>query len=152
VTGVTSWVKAHRQPVDIAALTAAHVAQRLLADAGFPCPRPLSGPDRFEGLVLTTGTLIARGGRASGRRPAVRQTMAAGLAAHIDILRSHAELVAMAGAGPAWCRYQSGPWPTPHDAIFNFRSTPDGFAWLDRLAAEAASPRSTGRWSPTRRR
>lgn len=45
----------------------------------------------------------------------------------------------VAGPGPAWCRYQAGPWPTPHDPVFDFTGTPDGYAWLDRFAGDAAT-------------
>jgi hypothetical protein len=54
-------IKAHRQPVDLIARQATAIAQRLLTDAGFPCPYPVSGPDQFEGLVLTTETLMTTG-------------------------------------------------------------------------------------------
>lgn len=42
-----------------------------------------------------------------------------------------------AGA-PAWARYQQGPWPVPHDPIFDFTSRSERFGWVDELAAEAA--------------
>ena len=44
-----------------------------------------------------------------------------------------------AGPGASWCRYQSGPWPVPHDTIVDFRSTPDGFEWLDTFGRLAAN-------------
>ncbi|NEA30761.1 phosphotransferase [Streptomyces sp. SID13031] len=131
-------VKAHRQPVDLTARHATATAQRLLADAGFPCPQPASGPDQFEGLVLSAETLMTAGRPGSGRHPSVRRSMAAGLAEHVEILRGHPELTPQVGPGPAWCQYQSGPWPTPHDPIFDFRTTPEGYSWLDSFARTAA--------------
>jgi hypothetical protein len=131
-------VKAHRQPVDLTARHATATAQRLLADAGFPCPQPASGPDQFEGLVLSAETLMTAGRPGSGRQPSVRRSIAAGLAEHVEILRGHPELTPQVGPGPAWCQYQSGPWPTPHDPIFDFRTTPDGYSWLDSFARTAA--------------
>ncbi|MDX6264566.1 MAG: hypothetical protein QOH84_6254 [Kribbellaceae bacterium] len=131
-------VKAHRPPVDLTARHATSTAQRLLADAGFPCPRPASGADQFEGLVLSAETLLPAGRPRSGRHPGVRRSIAAGLAEHVEILRGHPELVPQVGAGPAWCQYQAGPWPTPHDSIFDFRTTPDGYSWLDGFARAAA--------------
>ncbi|MBA3523111.1 MAG: hypothetical protein H0T85_00865, partial [Geodermatophilaceae bacterium] len=65
--------------------------------------------------------------------------IAAGLAEHIDLLRPVPGLTSRAGLGPAWCRYQDGPWPVPHDTIFDFRATPHGFGWLDRFARETAN-------------
>ena len=47
--------------------------------------------------------------------------------------------LAPAAAPPAWCRYQDGPWPVPHDTIFDFSVTPDGYGWLDDLAARATA-------------
>ena len=131
-------VKAHRQPVDLMARRTTTAAQRLLADAGFPCPQPVSGPDEFEGLVLSAETLMTAGRPGSGRHPSVRRSIAAGLAEHVEILRGHPELTPQVGPGPAWCQYQSGPWPTPHDPIFDFRTTPDGYSWLDSFARTAA--------------
>jgi len=61
-----------------------------------------------------------------------------GLAEHIGILRASPDLPSRAGSGPAWCRYQAGPWPTPHDMIFDVTVTPDGFEWLDEFAQSAA--------------
>lgn len=132
-------VKVHRQPVDLAERRAVTKAQRLLAGAGFPCPEPLSGPDQVDGLVLTVETLLAGGRAGSGRDAAIRRSIAGGLAEHIAILRRAPDLVSSAGPGPAWCRYQGGPWPTPHDPIFDFRTTPPGFGWLDGFARAAAS-------------
>lgn len=139
VDGRLVLIKAHRQPVDLAARLATVQAQRVLADAGFPAPRPLCDTAEFEGLVLTTEELVTAGSRGDGRVPAVRRALAEGLASHVAILRSRPEIVAAAGPGPAWCRYQDGPWPEPHDSIFDFAGTPSGFAWLDAYAAEASS-------------
>jgi hypothetical protein len=41
-------------------------------------------------------------------------------------------------AGPAWTRYSDGPWPAPHDPIFDFISTPAQWAWLDAFARAAS--------------
>ena len=131
-------VKAHRPPVDLVGRRAAVQAQRLLLAAGFPCPEQISGPDAFEGLVLSVESLVRDGEVADARDPRIRRSGAAGLAAHVQILRRHPELLDVAGPGPAWCRYQAGPWPVPHDTIFDFSCTPPGYAWLDQLAQEAA--------------
>ena len=132
-------IKAHRQPVDLAARLSTVRAQRTLADTGFPAPRPISDTAAFRGLVLTTEELVTAGSPGDARVPAVRRALAHGLATHVAILRSRPEIAASAGPGPAWCRHQDGPWPEPHDPIFDFRETPSGFAWLDEYAAEAAA-------------
>jgi hypothetical protein len=35
----------------------------------------------------------------------------------------------VAGA-PAWAHYEHGPWPQPHDQIFDFTTNPPAFAWV----------------------
>jgi hypothetical protein len=131
-------VKAHRQPVDVVALRAARDAQSILAAAGYPCPRPLSGPDEVDGRVLTAEVLLADGAAPDGRDPAHRRLLADGLVAHIDVLRGHPDLLGRAGVGPSWCRYHDGPWPVPHDPIVDFRSTTVGYGWLDTFARQAS--------------
>jgi len=112
-------------------------AQRVLAAAGFPCPVPLAGPDEYDGRVLSAETLIV-GARPDGRDPETRRLLADGLARHIDILRTRPDLVERAGVGPSWCRYQGGPWPTPHDTLVDFESTVAGYEWLDAFGRRAA--------------
>jgi len=130
-------VKAHRTPTDLDATRASIDAQRVLAAAGFPCPVPLAGPDQVDGRVLTAETLIV-GGAPDGRDPAIRRLLADGLAHHIELLRDIPELVRGAGTGPSWCRYQSGPWPVPHDTLVDFTVTVPGYEWLDAFGARAA--------------
>lgn len=130
-------IKAHRTPVDLDAAHATIDAQRALAAAGFPCPVPLAGPDEVDGRVLTAETLLV-GARPDGRDPAIRRLLADGLARHLHILRARPDLVPRAGSGPSWCRYQSGPWPVPHDTLVDFRSTLAGFEWLDAFGQRAA--------------
>lgn len=130
-------VKAHRQPVDLVARTVTARAQQLLVGASFPCPTPLSGPDQLDDLVLSVETLLVGGSVGDGRDPATRRSIAGGLADHIDILRGSGP-TSLAGRGPAWCQYHGGPWPVPHDSIFDFDTSPRGFEWLDSFAREAA--------------
>jgi hypothetical protein len=130
-------IKTHRPPVDLDAVRVTREAQLLLAGAGLPCAVPLAGPDEVDGRVLTAETLVV-GETPDGRDPAIRLSLADGLARHIAILGDHPDLVARAGSGPSWCHYQSGPWPTPHDAMVDFRPTPSGFEWLDAFGRRAA--------------
>lgn len=131
-------VKAHRPPVDLTAVAAAVEAQRLLWEAGFPCPRPLAGPDDVAGAVLVVEALVDGGAAPDGRATGVRPLLAAGLARHVDVLRGSPGLLDRAGAGPSWCRYQLGPWPVPHDTIVDVRSVPDGYGWVDDHARWAS--------------
>ncbi len=63
--------------------------------------------------------------------------MAHALFAQRDLLRGTPADAILAGA-PAWSRYERGPWPTPHDPIFDFTTTPKAFTWIDDLARRAA--------------
>jgi Ser/Thr protein kinase RdoA (MazF antagonist) len=130
-------IKAHRTPVDLEAAEATVDAQRTLAAADFPCPVPLAGPDEVDGRVLTAETLIV-GPRPDGRQPAIRRLLAEGLARHIEILRTHPDLIRRAGTGPSWCRYQRGPWPVPHDTLVDFEAAVAGYEWLDVFGRRAA--------------
>jgi hypothetical protein len=131
-------VKAHRPPADLGARRAVVRAQAALVAAGFPCPTPVAGPLEVEGRTVTVETLLDAGAPADPRDPAIRRAMAAGLAEHVAILSAVAGL-APAAAPPAWCRYRDGPWPVPHDTIFDFSATPEGYGWLDDLARRATA-------------
>ena len=85
-----------------------------------------------------TAEILIVGALPDGRDPAIRPLLAEGLARHIKILRDHPALVHGAGPGPSWCQYQDGPWPVPNDTMVDFRSTPDGFEWLDAFGQRAA--------------
>jgi Ser/Thr protein kinase RdoA (MazF antagonist) len=131
-------VKVHRPGADTSHLTAAVHAQQRLAAAGYPCPRPVHGPITVDDRTLVVETLMTGGRWRDARQPAVRQALAAALARQVELLRSVPAAPLRAGA-PAWARYEQGPWPAPHDPFFDFRRTPDGWAWLDDLAARAAT-------------
>ncbi len=132
-------LKVHRPPVELISLTATVKVLRHLAEAGYPCPQPLTGPVSRDGRVFTVQSFLDDGSEADGREPGVRRAMAQSLARQIDLLRAvPLALTGELGPGPAWTRYHDGPWPTPHDPIFDFTRTPAGWRWLDSYAAAAA--------------
>ena len=73
--------------------------------------------------------------------------MAQALLEQIRILRSVPELRSGLLKPPAWAAYDQGPWPIPHDPIFDFTTTPVGyeanrhapFSKSDQVAATAAA-------------
>jgi hypothetical protein len=132
-------VKVHRPPVDLAVRRATARAQRTLADAGFPCASPIVDGERIDGRVVSIETAVESGTPGDAHNPAVRRAIAHGLAEQIHILRTPPDLAAAGRDAPAWCRYDVGPWPTPHDSFFDFRNTPGGWSWLDDLAASASA-------------
>jgi Ser/Thr protein kinase RdoA (MazF antagonist) len=131
-------VKVHRRPADLAYLSAAVACQRRLADAGYPCPTPLDGPATTDGLTAVIETLLVDGEPGNGHEPRTRRAMARALFEQVELLRG-AEVDGLVAGAPAWSHYEHGPWPRPHDPIFDFTVTPQAFAWLDDLAQRAAS-------------
>jgi hypothetical protein len=129
---------------DLEHLAAVVACQRLLVDASYPCPAPLDGPVEVEGHVVVLEALLDGGVRGDAHIATTRQAMARALSEQIRILRSIPELQSRLLTPPGWADYARGPWPTPHDPIFDFTTTPGGFEWLDHiatLAAEALGPR-----------
>jgi len=133
-------LKVHRPPVDLDALAAAVEVLSHLHASGYPCPRPIAGPVRRDGQVVTVQSFLGGGTQPDAQQPQVRRLFAASLAEHVEILRGlPPDLVARLGPGPAWTRYRGGPWPVPHDPIFDFSRTPEGWEWLDAFAAAASA-------------
>jgi Ser/Thr protein kinase RdoA (MazF antagonist) len=131
-------VKVHRAPVDVCGLAAQREALRHLAAAGYPCPEPVDGPVRRGEHVVTIDSWLERGAPADARVPEIRRALAGAFVEHVRILRAVAHLAPRLPAGPAWTRYGDGPWPAPHDPIFDFTHTPPQWAWLDAFARAAA--------------
>jgi len=109
--------------------------QAALADAGFPCPRPLAGPAPLGRLAATAeelvagGDLLTPGDGAAGR-------FAALLAELVRLAPDPATLPSLAPSPPwaAWDHPGPGLWPPPDDRDGDLDAHP-GPAWLDRLAA-----------------
>jgi hypothetical protein len=131
-------VKVHRRTADLAYLSAATACQRRLADAGYPCPEPLDGPAATDGLTAVIETLLTDGEPGNGHEPSTRRAMAHALFEQLELLRA-AEVDGLLAGAPAWSHYEHGPWPQPHDPIFDFTVTPQAFTWLDDLARRTAS-------------
>ena len=98
----------------------------------------MAGPEVVDARIVSVETLLDAGRPGDAHNPDVRSTIATTLAQQMHILVHRPELVAAGRDAPAWCRYQGGPWPTPRDSFFDFRVTPDGWAWLDEAATEAS--------------
>ena len=130
-------VKVRRGAADLVYLDAAVACQRRLAMAGYPCPEPLDGPATTDGLTAVIETLRAHGRPGNGHDPSTRRAMAHSLFEQLELLRGVPPDGLVAGA-PAWTRYEHGPWPQPHDPMFDFTTTPPAFTWLEELARQAA--------------
>lgn len=136
-------VKVQRGRLDAgrtASLAAAVEAQRLLAGAGYPCPEPVDGPAATDGLTATVETWSDAGVAGNAHRAPVRRALARSLAEQVQLLRAlpahHRDALRHP---PAWAVHQHGPWPTPHDPIFDFTTTAPEHAWIDRVAVRASA-------------
>ncbi len=135
--GTEAVVKVRAGQYDLDQLRAVASCQRTLA--GYPGPRPAAEPVAFKGLTVTSERLLADGEPGDAHQPAVRKLMADGLFEHLTILRDEWPGRPALRTPPAWADYEAGPWPAPHDPVFDFSVTPPGYEWLDHLAAAAAA-------------
>ncbi|NAZ75154.1 phosphotransferase [Kineococcus sp. T13] len=131
-------VKVHRLGADLVHLRLAARAQRVLAEHGYPCPLPLHGPVLRDGRAVVVETLLRRGRTADATLPAVRTALAVSLAEQVEVLRAVPAEPLRPGA-PAWARYEGGPWPAPHDPLFDFGDRSPRADRVDALAARAAA-------------
>ncbi|ALV47109.1 hypothetical protein MB46_18065 [Arthrobacter alpinus] len=88
--------------------------QRIAADAGFPCARPLTGADLLEpGVVISAETWLAGGEMYSGEGVSFADRSARLLAGLMEILESQSPTGL--GAPPPWMHWNpptGGLWPT----------------------------------------
>ena len=138
-------LKAQRSRRSAAHFESCHVVRRHLADAGFPCPRPLGEPLRRDDVFITFEVLSEEGDRADAHDPLIRTALAASLAEMVSLARP---LVSSTRLGRAW--FTAVPddrlWPRPHSPRFDFERTGEGAEWIDAIAqrARAARTRSSG--------
>jgi hypothetical protein len=101
--------------------------QGLLADAGYPAPRPV----RRSGTV-TVDEWLDDGEYRNAHEPGVRRAMAR------ELVRFH-RLATETGLRPtrAFLRPDGALWPKPHNVLFDFEATTAGAEWIDDIAAAA---------------
>jgi hypothetical protein len=128
-------IKLHRPDRSIAFLRAAQAVQRVLAESGFPCPRPLVGPEPLGAGLASAESLLDEGEYADAHEPAVRRAMATSLARLVDRCRP---FVRLPGLGENAMKIPPGElWPIPHDGRFDFAATTAGAEWIDDSARRA---------------
>ena len=126
-------VKARRGGTSVEPIGASQVAQKHLAESGFPCPMPLVGPAPLAAGVATAETMPEAGERGDPHEPDVRRAMAVTLARLVDLCRPLRLEGLEAGSGAP----DGTLWPSPHDARFDFERTSIGAEWIDALALRA---------------
>lgn len=133
-------VKAQRGARSEAYLAACVAFRGLLADEGFPCPRPLSPPRRVGPAWMMAEEHMLAGTPADAHEPRVRRAITDALArlASLSARFPHPEVF-----GRAWFTGlpEGRVFPRPHSPFFDFERTSEGAAWIEGLAAEARSRR-----------
>jgi hypothetical protein len=123
-------------------LAACAELRTLLADDGFPCPRPLTVPRRAGPAWVTAEELMEQGEPADAHHAPIRRAIAEALA-RLEALS--ARLPSPERLGRAW--YGGLPegrvFPRPHSPFFDFNATMEGADWIERLAAEARARRGS---------
>jgi hypothetical protein len=101
--------------------------QEVLADAGFPAPRPLGR----IGLA-TREEWLDDGEFRDAHEPEVRRAMVR------ELVRFH-RLATESGIRPRrpFLRPEGALWPKPHNALFDFEATTARAGWIDEIAAAA---------------
>jgi hypothetical protein len=127
-------IKVHKPDRALAFLSAVEAVQRYLADAGYPCPRPLLGPRLCgQGLAMVE-ELIDEGVYHDAHDPVYRRSMAEMLEWLIRLTRQPESIP---GLDPSLLDLTLPPdvlWPTPHSNIFDFEATRAGAEWIDKIA------------------
>jgi hypothetical protein len=125
--------KVHGPGQTRARLTAVQRVQGRLADAGYPCPRPL-GVAHCAHAFVTLEELRTDGVYRDPHEPGVPETMAHALAEQVAIAGTVADVRALTREP---VRAQPDPWRDTGHTRFDFDGTRDGADWIDAIAAEA---------------
>ena len=125
--------------------------QQALAQAGFPCPRPLAGPEPVKGRLVTAEQYLAGGEQLAAEADSAE--LFAGLLARLIALAPPVASVPSLAPSPPWVGWdRTGPqlWPEADDRDQDLNQQP-GPDWLDQLAvrvrvrlAELALPQVVG--------
>lgn len=133
--GERIFLKAHPPDRPVEFLRAVRRVQEHLHFRGFPCPRPLLGPEPFLKGHARVEEFLDEGGIADAHDPAVRRAMAWTLFRQIELA---SEVSGIEALSRGWNWPEPGTlWPPPHNALFDFRATEAGAERIDALAREA---------------
>lgn len=129
-------LKVHKPDRSFTFLRTVQEVQCHLAANGYPCPRPVCGPQRLARGIVVVEELIDEGFYVEGHDPAIRRAMAESLAELVQLTRG---LVDLPGLRANMLRYPSidGLWTQPHNKLFDFVATSNGAEWIDDIARQA---------------
>jgi hypothetical protein len=125
--------KVHQPEQTRARLGTVQRVQTHLADAGYPCPRPL-GMAHCEHAFVTFEELHDQGTYRDAHEPPVRRAMARALAEQIRLTGAVPDVLALSREP---LRAQRTPWHGTHHPRFDFEATSHGADWIDALAGRA---------------
>ena len=128
-------VKAHQPCRTLEALEAIAHVQKVLVEAGFPCPSPILHPVALSpGLgYVTFETYLADPG-SKNITPAMLGVSARGLAR----LALHTQRLTKIGSSLPEPKAANGSvYPPPHSPLFDFEATAEGAEWIDEIAVAA---------------
>lgn len=112
-------------------------AQTRVAEAGFPCPRPvLDRPEPLGNGYATVEELILDGEYRDAHQPEVRRQVARHLAWLLELTETFPPDAALPRA-MQWRAKHDPLWPRPHSLLFDFDATAEGAEWIDDLASRA---------------
>lgn len=133
--GERIFLKAHPPDRPVEFLRAVRWVQEHLYSRGFPCPKPLLGPESFLRGHATVEEFVDEGGSTDAHDPAVRRTMARTL---VRMIKLSEEVSGVQDLTLGWNWPEPGTlWPPPHNALFDFGATAAGAERIDELARKA---------------
>jgi Phosphotransferase enzyme family len=140
-------IKAYQRQWGRPFLSAVRRVQEHLAQAGFPCPRPIFGPEPAGPALATVEELVPDRGMRTLATDAEMSSSAQGLARQINLCSGVSEPY-LRDQHPL--RAPTGRlYPQPHNPIFDFSMRADDAHWIDQLAQAAKSARALDDSAPT---
>lgn len=130
-------IKAYQQQWGMTFLAAVRRVQEHLVEAGFPCPRPILGPQPAGPALATVEDLVPDPGMKTLTTDAEMAASAGGLARQVALCRGLTE-PALRDDHPLRAP-AAGLYPQPHNPIFDFSLRDDDAHWIDELAVTAKS-------------
>lgn len=139
-------VKAYQRQWGVPFLSAVHRVQGHLAQAQFPCPRPLMGPGVAGPALATAEEWLPDPGMRTLETEAEMKASASGLARQVEVCLGLSE-PALGTQHPLRSPVRE-LYPQPHNPIFDFSLDAGAARWIDELAAAAKEARATDHSSP----
>ncbi|HZU02880.1 MAG TPA: phosphotransferase, partial [Ktedonobacteraceae bacterium] len=129
-------LKVHKPGQSFTFLRSMQEVQHHLVASGYPCPRPVAGPQCLARGIAVVEELIDEGFYVDGHDPAIRRMMAEALAQLVQLTNG---LVELPGLRATMQRHPviDDLWEQPHNKLFDFVATARGAEWIDDIARQA---------------